>query len=359
VHTISRTERVQAIVFLIVGILFIALVCGFVVGVPLLRQSRQYFVRFTESTAGLDKGTEVRYLGVKKGRVRDIKIDQGSGAVQVELDLEPDLRVTESMQARISSASLLGPYFVELHGKVAVSPDLPEGAVIKTDPSTMKSFLEKGMQAIDHMERVLKNLEQWTGSENEQKFAKLLDDAGAALATANQTMTSIKPEAERLVKNYADAADELRKVLTENGTALKEFLDESKKMVAEVNRFLESGRLDQVTNETARTLESVRGDFTKATASFTKFLEDAKIDQRLSQVVASLERTEQNLTRLSGVMQNELVSVTRGELGPALANFRDAMAALEELMTVLRNDPSLLIFSKQRPEIVIPRPGQR
>ena len=74
-HTISRAERVQAVIFLIVGVILIAGVCGLLIGIPLLRNTRQYYVRFDEKISGIDKGTDVRYQGVKKGRVKSWKVD--------------------------------------------------------------------------------------------------------------------------------------------------------------------------------------------------------------------------------------------------------------------------------------------
>lgn len=356
-HTISRAEKVQALVFLAVGLLAIAVVCGVLIGIPLIKDTRQYFVRVHESTVGIDPGTAVRYWGVKVGRVKKVTIDYDD--IQLELELDPTLRVTNTTQARIASQGLLGPYFIELYGTERTAPELPEGAVIKTDPSTMKTFLEMGKVTVEHLDTVLKNLEHWTAPGNEGRLAKLVDEATSALANANATMTAVRPETERLLKNYADAGDELAKALSENREALRGLFDETRKVAAEINRFLASGRLDQVANEASRTFESMRGDLNRATNSFTQFVDDAKIDERLSQVVASLDRTEQSLTKLSGVIQGEVLTMTRSELNPALHSFREAMTTLQELMRVLRDDPSLVIFSKPRPEVQIPRPGTR
>ena len=57
--------------------------------------------------------------------------------IQIELEVDADLRITESTLARISSDGILPPYFVELQGSLRDSPELPEGAVIRTDPSAM------------------------------------------------------------------------------------------------------------------------------------------------------------------------------------------------------------------------------
>lgn len=343
--------------FLVAGVIAIALVCGFLVGVPLLRDTRQYFVRFTESTAGVDEGTAVRYLGVKAGRVRKMTTDYDE--ILVELELDPSLKVTESTQARIASAGLVGTYFVELYGTVRGSRELPEGAVIKTDPSTMKTLVDMGTKTVQHLQLVLSNLEKWTSPENEARFAQALTDTAAAVASVNQTLGSIKPDAEQMVKSYAAAAEELRALIAENREPLQDFTTELAKAAAELNRFLASGRLDQVTTEAAKTLEGIRLDFNRSSEALTRLIEEAKIDQRLGEITASLDRAEKSFSKMSLTMQSELTSVTRGELAPALNRFREAMSTLEELTRVLRDDPSLLIFSKPRPEIDIPRPGSR
>jgi ABC-type transporter Mla subunit MlaD len=359
VHTVSHAERVRAVIFLAVGLALIAGVCGLLIGLPLLRNTRQYFVRFAkkDSVNGISKGADVRYQGVKKGRVKKDQIDYD--VVQLELELDADLHVTESTVATITTDGLLPPFYVDLRGSERESPELPEGSLIKSDLSLASNLVQRGMKVADEIDAVLKNIERWTGPENEAKLVKMLDEATAAITTANQTITTIRPEAERLVKNYADAGEELTKVLSENREALHSFIDESRKMVAELNRFLASGRLDQVSLEASKTLESVRSDFNRASASFTKFLDDTHVDDRLARVVASIERAEQSLGKMSGTIQTEVTDVSRGELGAALRSFREAMKSLEELARVLRDDPSLVIFSKPRNEIRVPRPGEK
>jgi phospholipid/cholesterol/gamma-HCH transport system substrate-binding protein len=357
VHTISRGERLQAIAFLTIGVLLIGGVCGLLIGVPLLRDTRQYFVVFNESIGGIEKGSDVRYMGVKKGRVKKITIR--NDVIQLELEIEKDLRITEATQARISSDGFLPPFYVELRGSVPESSDLAEGSIIRTDPSTTSTLMRRGMAIADRFEAVLHNIERWTGPDNEAKLVRMLDEATSAVATANQTMTTLRPEAERLMKNYADSGEELTKALAENREALHAFLQEGRKAVSEVNRFLESGKLDQMTGEASRTFESMRNDFTRATDSLTKLLDEAKVGERLQQIVAALERAQADLGKMSGVIQTEVAGVTRAELAPALASFKDAMHSLQELSRVLRNDPSLILFSKPRSEIQIPRPGDR
>jgi phospholipid/cholesterol/gamma-HCH transport system substrate-binding protein len=345
------------LVFLAVGLLLIAGVCGLLIGLPLLRNTRQYFVRFNEPVAGISKGSEVKYQGVKKGRVKRYTIDYDT--IQFELEMDADLHVTETTVALITSEGILPPYFIELRGSVRGSPELPEGSIIKTDPSMTATIRQRGMEIADSFQAVLKNIERWTGPENEQKLVKLLEESASAMTTANQTMTTIRPEAERMVRSYADAGEELAKLISENREALHAFIEESRQMAAELNRFMSSGKLDQVSLEASRTLESVRADFNKASAGFTKFLEDTKIDERLERVVASLERAEKDLASMSGTVRTEMSGLAQGELLSALRSFREAMTSFEQLARVLRDDPSLVIFSRPRSEIRIPQPGDK
>lgn len=356
-HAISRKERVQAFTFLAVGLLVIAGVCGFLIGVPLLKDTRQYFVRFHESVMSVDKGSDVRYRGVKSGRVKNLTIDYDE--IQIELEVDPTLRVTDSTLARISAAGLLGPYFIELYGTTKESHDLPEGAVIRTDPSTMKTLVDKGTQTIDNLDAVLANLKRWTSPENEQKFARVLDEAAAAIKSIDETVKAIRPDAERTFKSYADASTELTNMLAENRQALNGMLEDGRKAAGELRRFLESGKLDDATVQASRTLESMRTDVNAAATSFTRTLDEAKVGERLAQITASLDRAEKSLSALTTALETEVLAVSRGEVAPALAAFREAMTTLNELVRTLRDDPSLVIFSRPRPEVQVPRPGNR
>ena len=75
----TRKEKVNAGLFLLIGVLLISLTIAVVAGLNLRQPGVPYSIRISKSVGGLREGSVVRCLGVPVGRVRDVDFPKGGG----------------------------------------------------------------------------------------------------------------------------------------------------------------------------------------------------------------------------------------------------------------------------------------
>ena len=77
----TRKEKVNAGLFLLIGVLLISATIAVVAGINLRRPGVPYSIRISKSVGGLREGSIVRYLGVPVGRVVDVDFPKEGGEV--------------------------------------------------------------------------------------------------------------------------------------------------------------------------------------------------------------------------------------------------------------------------------------
>jgi hypothetical protein len=68
----TRKEKVNAGLFLLIGVLLISATIAVVAGLNLRQPGVPYTIRISKSVGGLREGSVVRYIGVPVGRVTDV-----------------------------------------------------------------------------------------------------------------------------------------------------------------------------------------------------------------------------------------------------------------------------------------------
>lgn len=152
--------------FFIVGV-FVTAAFLLTAGVVIWIGATKYFLKgdryvtfFSESVQGLNKDSEVKYLGVKVGLVDEISIapDNKTVAVYMIIDLEDDL--SKKVVAQLTMAGITGLVFVNLEPRKPWEPDLSpkiefatEYPVIPSKPSEISQIITGIREAVDEMKK--------------------------------------------------------------------------------------------------------------------------------------------------------------------------------------------------------------
>lgn len=356
-HPVTGAERLQALVFLVVGLLLVLGAASLLTGFPFRKERHLYYVEFDESVAAVQVGSSVLYRGVRTGKISDITIKPPGDKILVALAVDDAAPVTSNTKARIASAGLLGPYFVELFG--GGGDRIPEGATIPADQSTMRRILDAGTGGLENLNALLASLRHWTSEENRERLEKLVDTMTRALDDADAAIRELKPDAARLVSASADLATELKAAAAENREAFRRLVEDASATATGVRRFVEAGRLDLASDQAGRLMDATREEVRATGVALRTYLDENRVAPLLERAVTSLERLETSASSALGVVEGETATLARAELGPALRALRESVRTLQELLASLRDDPALLLFSEPRPEIVPPPAGGR
>ena len=115
---IARAQRARLGLFLLTSGSILIIVLAIVTGTKLFEKRDLYFVRYQDvSVSGLEKGAQVKYHGVRVGRVEDIYIDPDQiETVIVTLALDHNTPIKSDVKAVASSLSLTGIKIIEITG---------------------------------------------------------------------------------------------------------------------------------------------------------------------------------------------------------------------------------------------------
>ena len=205
---VTRAQKARLGIFLLVsgGILLIMLVI--VTGAKLFEKRDYYRVRYMDvSVSGVEIGAQVKYHGVRVGRVEEIYIDpEQVETVVLVLSLDHETPVKTDVKAVISALSLTGIKIIELTGGSTEAELLEPGSEIPAGESTIQAITGKAEAVSEKLELVLSNLAVITGSENQQRLFEMIDNTSAVIADVHGILDDNRDNVANTIQNLEDAS---------------------------------------------------------------------------------------------------------------------------------------------------------
>ncbi len=230
------------------------------------RRYETYSMYFEGSVLGLSEGSEVTYMGVDVGRVMDINIHPDyPGMVQVLVDIEENTPIRPNTYASLAMRGVTGLVIIELtEDPESVHQGFRKDSLgnreISVKPSLISKFAKELPQLsgqvsallqrfndlmsednMTHISQTLANLENFSGNvaKDSEQFGVLISDARVALKDMSAAADSVKtlsdsmgPRTDEMMASVnaaaarADLAMEgLNKILNENNTGVRRFVD--------------------------------------------------------------------------------------------------------------------------------------
>lgn len=147
-----------------------------------------YATYFDTSVQGLNPDADVKFRGVKVGRVKEIRLAPDGELVEVVMSLEAGVRVSESLRAKVELAGITGMKYVALDKvdgeKLLMHPDLNFTSRYPVIPSYPGGFEEIGQALKDIYSKII---EIDTGGIS-VRLKKLLDSAAVSADYANRLL---------------------------------------------------------------------------------------------------------------------------------------------------------------------------
>ncbi|MEJ0036342.1 MAG: MlaD family protein [Gammaproteobacteria bacterium] len=277
------------------------------------RDFQRYEVYFEGSVSGLQRGAQVRYLGVDVGRVFSMRIDpRDSSRVQVLVDVDSTAPVSGKTVAELSLQGVTGLLYMDLtqdNGVRRLTKAVPSEKypVIRSTRSNFDVLLASLPDLVGLASDIADRASRVLSDKNIASISNALVNIDKASSTLPQTLTEVK----LLVADLRDATTEVRDVARQAnqvvGTAGPE-------VVAAMNR-----------------VRVVAENLTNASGNLNKLVDENRQDIR---------------------------SFTREGL-PELERFlregRSAAREFRDLSRSLREDPSQLLYQPPQQGVTIPR----
>lgn len=295
--------------------IFLAVSCGtllmliaLVTGGKLFVKRDLYTVRYTDvSVSGLDVGAQVKYHGVRVGRVDKVFVDPNQvETVIITLSLDHGTPVKSDVQAVIAGMALTGVKIIELTGGSSASATLKPGAEIPAGASTFDLVSGRVEAVSEKLELVLTNLATLTGGENQSRLLNLIDNTAASLQEIRQMLADNSGRISNTMTNLEIASENLKELSAS---------PEIRRTIANLDSTTAEIRAAQI----GTAVSELRDALTQARTAFTHI----------------------DLTLLKG----------RHDILSSLEVMRESLDSFNEFTRLIAEDPSLLLRGKRAEEV--------
>ena len=264
-----------------------------------------YDIVFNEAVSGLSQGSSVQYSGIKVGDVAFLRLDpQDPRKVWARIRVVASAPIKQDTTAKLALTGITGTSIIQLSSGTPASPML-EGKdgkipVIVATPSPLTQLLSNGEDLMGNINQLIARFSNLLSEENTARISRTLDHLDQATGALS---------AER-----------------ENVSAVMQQL-------AQASRQRRAGPGQRVDAQRQRPAQRARQGM----------LENA------NKTMASLERTSATLDQLISENRHSLDGGIQGlaELGPAVSELRDTLAALRGISRRLEENPANYLLGRE------------
>jgi len=272
----EKRRETKAGLFVLIGLLLLGV---------LIIQFGRFGDRFTDhyplyiqfpDTAGIIKGSDVRFRGAKIGRVANVPqlvIGGGSSTVKMEMSIRDDVKIPKDSTFQIGSAGLLGDKFID------ITPPEKENGEFFQSGDTIMGVGAGGFDAIkSDAESIARDTSQLIKDAKVtfKKIDEALDEITAVGKRMNITMEKVNSKflSDENLDHFGNAManfDAASKDISEASKDLKPTIDDAKKAIATFNKAADSAdTLFVDARKEVKNLEPALRDLPKAVRSISR-----------------------------------------------------------------------------------------
>ncbi len=325
----TRAQRIRLGIFVVTMSVILVLIIGLLTTQRLLKEEDIYYVAYSDvSVSGLEVGSPVKYLGIKVGVIRDIRIDPADvNRIIVKLALKPGTPIKEDAVADINAVGITGLKTIEIRGGSNNASFLKEEAFIGQGSSLTEDITGKAEVIAEKMEVVLNNLQAFTQPKNMDKIVNMIDQITLLSNSARSTI-------EKIDKVLEENVDEINTTIRNAGT-ISARLDTGSVLVMEsivrINKLVNSDTIDQILGSAKEI--AVR-------------LQESNLKGLIEELGQVAKQTNQLLLKI-----NRDVDQGSEDFIISLELLKATLHNLEEVSRKINQDPSLLIRGSETKDL--------
>ncbi|WP_313807679.1 MlaD family protein [Flavobacterium sp.] len=285
------TREVKTAVLVISSILLCFWGYSFLKGKNLFDNSRKFYVVY-DNVEGLAPSAPVTINGLTVGKVSTITIQENTGKLLVEIQMNNDVPIAKSSTANIYEPGFIG-------GKqIAIEPNFNDKNFAKSgdylQPAVklgLTASLEKNLAPIqEKLDKLLLNADAMITNINNVLDANTQANLKKTIAELNTTMTNFSSISSDLKKISAENKDKLGSVVTN--------LDKTTGNFAKISEDLEKANLGATVQNLEKTLVSVNkmmADMEAGKGTMGKLMKDEAMYNNLTKASKEIELLLQDL----------------------------------------------------------------
>lgn len=338
---LTKAERFRLGVFLTVGGAVLAGAVVTLAGLKLWEKRLTYYVSFSESVSGLEPSAQVKYQGLRVGRVESLTVDPDNPKnIRVTLSLRPDAVLHEGTHAVLDMSGLTGIKTINLTAGDPKKPKLKEGATIPAMASLVGRISDRAEAISEKVDMVVTNLARFTNPENQVRFEQMIDNTNKLLVDVDRFVVDTREPLVTALDEVGKTGASIRNASNEAAVTMKDVRGEFKTTLVAARTTLDEMRRLLKAVDTKSVNEGVA-----AASSAMKTLDEKLNAEELGETIAQLQVALANLVKLMGEL-DLTVRASREDLVLSLKHVRQATQDLREFSRIIAQDPSVLLRGK-------------
>ncbi|MFA6239819.1 MAG: MlaD family protein [Candidatus Hydrogenedentales bacterium] len=311
------------------GILVFASVCLFIVFLAVIngyrpKQDVQVFTCYFKDTLGLNRGADVRFGGLKVGRVRSIAPDQERlSYIRVEAVVPKDLLVNQDSVAYVSQTTLTAEKHLEIATGEPESARLASGAEI---PVREGDLFNQAGQVAGSIKDVLDDVQALLGV----KDVKAKSDEGevtSTVATLFEGLDKAVEEGTGLVTETRDIVGSNRESIDAAIKRVQDIENSANELVSQLNELVSENR------------ESLKASLEKVPTIVDRV---ADLAENLDEISAGLQATLDQSSKL-GATANDALTDYRPIIEDTVVDLRQTVRHLRDFSETIAEEPQSFI----------------
>lgn len=261
---VTRAQKIRLGIFIIISITVILIAIGTLSYDRVFDTRDIYYITYEDvSVSGLDVGSQVKYLGLNVGNVRDIKIDpKDITSIIVTVAIEQGTPIKEDVRAEISTIGITGLKQIELRGGTVESDMLQPGGYIQPGKSLTEDITGRAEVITEKIELVLNNLLELSSPDNQNRIFAFVDESANTVRNISEVVDENRERMDRTMSNLDTLVVELKLMSMAAKTTAETF-----------NKFMSSDTLNTMLADMQNITSRIRDvDLTKLTTDVNNVL---------------------------------------------------------------------------------------
>ena len=241
----SRQTEIKVGIFTLIGLALVVVLGIFIADID-LSGNRGYTLQvFFKTADGLGVGNQVRYAGVRAGKVE--KIELMPHGISVILKMDPGVKVPKGSSVSLGTEGLVGSKYVAIQPPEEVSQEFlpPESKLVGASSPSIDDMMASAARLVGQLEQTVGNVNEIAGSEETKIAIKtaiknmglITDNLRMATESLNRLSTGSEGDMRAIVQNLRATSDDMRQVV---GTANRMLatVDDNGKGAADIRQML-------------------------------------------------------------------------------------------------------------------------
>ena len=330
--SVTSGQKVRLGAFVLVSLTLLVGSVAILAGLKIAEVRDEYTVRFEGSVAGLEVGAEVKYNGVRVGRVDSIRIDaQDVGQVVVRLSLDEGTPIKVDTHAVLNLTGITGLRFIELTRGSNASAFLKPGDQIPAGESLLDRLTGQAEAIAQKAEMALNRVNKVLSEDNRRKISGILAGTDELIANVVEVVEENRESVRVILSAAAEAsagASLAIQQLSEDATATMASI---RKSVEKLGDAVDGAQVARIMTGIERLIGTARRKLVSADVG--KLVDSATaLSDRAGRLVTNIDLT---------------VVKSREDLFASLSYLLEGLENFSEFARMIRENPALLLTGQK------------